>query len=321
MNKIDRQYMKYKIGEFVRFVDERREGYITTIFNDELIGVTGDDDFEIPVPANKVTYVHGHSNENNKENKAASVSSPHLFNSKGIHIAAISDPRQGSLLNFHLVNETSYQLMITLISKKNEEEQGQFAGMVNPSSAVKIHTGSLPDINQWPQLQLTILYFTTLTKKHPEPLIIKLNYKAKDFSGSKRKTPVLNQDGWIQRLDEDDIIIDPVKLKESFFKPKEEMKAIEKPLSEIDLHIEKLREDYKSLSKTEILKIQLDQFKKALDAAIVHKLPSIIFIHGIGNGVLRMEIHKALGRNAHVKTFMDARKEKFGYGATEAILK
>ena len=52
--------MEYKLGEFVRFVDEKREGYITKIFDDVMIGVTGDDDFEIPVPANKVTRVHGH---------------------------------------------------------------------------------------------------------------------------------------------------------------------------------------------------------------------------------------------------------------------
>jgi len=34
-----------------------------------------------------------------------------------------------------------------------------------------------------------------------------------------------------------------------------------------------------------------------------------------------MELHKLLSKNNRVQTFMDARKEKFGYGATKVILK
>ncbi|RYE24066.1 MAG: DNA mismatch repair protein MutS, partial [Sphingobacteriaceae bacterium] len=90
---------------------------------------------------------------------------------------------------------------------------------------------------------------------------------------------------------------------------------------EIDLHIEKLREDYQFLSSSDIIKTQLDRFQKTLDAAIVHQLPSVVFIHGVGNGILRHEIHKIVSKHPQVKTFTDARKEKFGYGATEVFLK
>jgi dsDNA-specific endonuclease/ATPase MutS2 len=41
-----------------------------------------------------------------------------------------------------------------------------------------------------------------------------------------------------------------------------------------------------------MLEIQLAHFHKALDAAIVHQLPDITFIHGAGNGTLRNELHK-----------------------------
>ena len=97
--------------------------------------------------------------------------------------------------------------------------------------------------------------------------------------------------------------------------------AIEKPAKEVDLHIEKLRDDHDFLDKQEMMQIQLACFKKNLDAAIVHKLDSIIFIHGVGNGSLRHEIHKVISKHVQVKTFMDARKEKFGYGATEVFFK
>jgi dsDNA-specific endonuclease/ATPase MutS2 len=96
---------------------------------------------------------------------------------------------------------------------------------------------------------------------------------------------------------------------------------VTKPTNEVDLHIEKLRDDHLFLQSSEMLNIQLQYFNKALDAAIVHQLPEITFIHGAGNGVLRHELQKALSRNNKIKTFMDARKEKFGYGATKVILK
>lgn len=70
-----------------------------------------------------------------------------------------------------------------------------------------------------------------------------------------------------------------------------------------------------------MVKIQLAHFNKSLDAAIVHQLPDLIFIHGAGNGVLRHELQKVLSKHPKVQTFMDAQKEKFGYGATRVVLK
>jgi len=123
------------------------------------------------------------------------------------------------------------------------------------------------------------------------------------------------------QLDEPDLVIDAQALKESFYKPAEEKIEISKPLSEVDLHIEKLRDDHAFLQSSEMLAIQLAYFHKALDAAIVHQLPEITFIHGAGNGTLRHEIQKILSKHPKVQTFMDARKEKFGYGATKVLLK
>jgi dsDNA-specific endonuclease/ATPase MutS2 len=50
-------------------------------------------------------------------------------------------------------------------------------------------------------------------------------------------------------------------------------------------------------------------------------MDEITFIHGVGNGIMRMEIHKRLSKNPQVQFFKDAMKEKFGYGATLVKLK
>jgi hypothetical protein len=314
--------MDLKLGEFVRFVDEKMEGYITRIISDDMIGVTGEDDFEIPVPVAKVTRVHGHKYANSPEEvESAAPVYTGPFETKGIYVAVVPDQNKGSVVHFNLVNETSFQLLATLVTEKAGVSKGEFAGMINPHSTTDIYSANLADISVWPAFTVEILYFSKLNSNIPSALRFTERFKGKDFAGTKKRIALLNKDAWTFRLDEDDIIIDAEKLKESFHKPTEEKKTVERPANEIDLHIEKLRDDYASLSKTEILKIQMDHYQKALDAAIVHKLHSVVFIHGVGNGTLKIEIQKTLGRNKQVKTFMDARKEKFGYGATEIFLK
>src|ERR1700761_2787855 len=99
--------MKYKLGDFVRFVDEKMEGFVTRIIDEQMIGVTGDDDFEIPVLASKVTYVHGYhpvGSVQQKEGDTTAVPAGE-FKTKGIHIAAVNDPKANSVVHFYLVNE------------------------------------------------------------------------------------------------------------------------------------------------------------------------------------------------------------------------
>ena len=73
--------------------------------------------------------------------------------------------------------------------------------------------------------------------------------------------------------------------------------------------------------KYRILRLQLDAFEDALSRALATNMHEIVFIHGMGNGVLRKEIHRQLSRNKDIKFFEDARKEKFGFGATLVRLK
>lgn len=314
--------MKYKLGDFVRFVDERREGYVTRIFDETMIGVTGDDDFEIPVLASKVTTVHGHQSAGQAGGgKAASVIIPAAeFVCKGVWLGVIIDVKAASVVHFHLVNDTSYQLMATFKTEK-QQFKGEYIGIIAPKSSAVIYSAQLADVQLWPTFHLQILYYTAQDQKPENPLIFSEKFKAKDFSGAKKNVPVVNQQGWLIRLDEPELVLDAQKLKESFFKPAAEKQQVDKPASEVDLHIEKLRQDYQFISSAEIQRIQLEYFKKSLDAAIVHQLPEITFIHGAGNGILRHELHKQLSKHPKVQTFMDARKEKFGYGATKVLLK
>lgn len=314
--------MNFKLGEFVRFVDENREGYITRIIDEQLVGVTGEDDFEIPVAINNLARVHGHkSNVDVEEKDSGKEILLSEFVQKGIFISIVPDLNKGSIVHFYIVNETSFELLVTLNSEKSDVFKGEFSGTVEGGKATKIYSAALPDLDLWPKFHCKVLTYTKQNLKPLNPISIIIKFKAKDFSGSKKAISLIKQQGWQLQLDEPELKIDAEKLKESFFKPTEEKKSIEKPSKEIDLHIEKLRDDYTFLNKSEILDIQLEAFKRNLDAAIAHKFQEIVFIHGVGNGVLKNHIHKTISKHPQVRTFKDAHKEKFGYGATEVYFK
>ena len=50
-------------------------------------------------------------------------------------------------------------------------------------------------------------------------------------------------------------------------------------------------------------------------------MKEIIFIHGIGNGVLRDEIHRQMKEYPEIAFFEDTHRGTFGYGSTKITLK
>lgn len=313
--------MKYKLGEFVRFVNERREGIITRIIDEDTIAVTDDDGFEIPVLASQVTRVHGKSELADIDQNEVPVKQTDQFISDGLFLAITDDKRVGSVVYFNLVNTSSWQVLFTLNTEKNQVFKGEGSGILKPNSSIQIYSASLNELDLWPKFHIQSLFYSEGKHELQNPLLYSDKFKAKDFSGIKKHQSLLAKDAWIIQLDSQVPLIDPQKLKESFFKGSETKVEIPNPGKEVDLHIEKLRDDYQFLNNSEILNIQISRFKTCLDAAIVHKMPSIVFIHGTGNGTLRNELHKFISKHPQVKTFMDAHKEKFGYGATEIFFK
>jgi hypothetical protein len=91
------------------------------------------------------------------------------------------------------------------------------------------------------------------------------------------------------------------------------------PPMEVDLHIHQLVSNEKHLSSFDKLNIQLDTAKRQLDFAINKRIQRIVFIHGIGEGVLRSELEYLFRRYDNLK-YYDADLQKYGRGATEVYI-
>lgn len=91
------------------------------------------------------------------------------------------------------------------------------------------------------------------------------------------------------------------------------------PKMEVDLHINQLMRSPKQIGKFEMLNLQLDTAKRQLDFAISKRIQKIVFIHGVGEGVLKEELGYLFRKYDNVK-FYDADYQKYGLGATEVYI-
>lgn len=107
--------------------------------------------------------------------------------------------------------------------------------------------------------------------------------------------------------------------------PKKQHRPIAKPKErnapkmEVDLHIHNLVPSERGMSNYDMLNIQLETAKRQLDFAITKRIQKVVFIHGVGEGVLKEELHYLFGRYDHIK-YYDADYQKYGLGATEVYI-
>jgi hypothetical protein len=103
------------------------------------------------------------------------------------------------------------------------------------------------------------------------------------------------------------------KKKESLFK-----KQNQEVVMEVDLHINKLVKSVRGLDNYDMLNLQLDTAKKKVEFAIHKRISKIVFIHGVGEGVLKSELQSLL--NKYPVKHYDASYKQYGLGATEVYV-
>lgn len=110
--------------------------------------------------------------------------------------------------------------------------------------------------------------------------------------------------------------VDPIK--RSFTKDKRSRK--DEFILEVDLHIEKLTKDFKRMDKHDMLTLQLDTARGQVEFAIRNRIPRIVFIHGVGEGILKAELEYLFSRYPEIVA-EDANYQKYGVGATQIYFK
>ena len=147
---------------------------------------------------------------------------------------------------------------------------------------------------------------------------------------------VMTEDGFVLdfyddeliKVEEDYLSIDILEVNQSITEKeiikkkaplKSKRKEKELPPMEVDLHIHQLVPTTKGMTNYDMLTLQLDTARRQLEFAIKKRIQKVVFIHGVGEGILRTELEYLFGRYDNV-TFYDANYQKYGIGATEVYI-
>lgn len=91
------------------------------------------------------------------------------------------------------------------------------------------------------------------------------------------------------------------------------------PKMEVDLHIHQLTNSEKGMTPHDKLNLQMETAKRQLEFAIRKRIQKVVFIHGVGEGVLKEELKYLFRRYENIK-YYDADYQKYGLGATEIYI-
>lgn len=321
------------IGDRVRLLHGKEEGIIKKIGKDGIIEVEIEEGFTIPILRSELALVTTSEQQYFKPAaKPAATNSdtkPIPRAEKGIYLALL--PIREATFSVYLINNTDWQLPFSLCMGSLQNNNGLMAGCLLPKTH-QLATKELrmTQFDDWSVVNFQTLYHQNSYFTPKNSFSRQFRIRPNSFFNEKKPIPLVGGEGYIVQLDavEPAVSLKPQELKESMLTANETVVLASqkdpKPYLDnqaIDLHIEKLNPQALGLSSGEIITIQLSAFERNLEQAIANSIKQITFIHGVGNGVLRQEIHRRLAKNTHVAWFRDAQKEKFGYGATLVELK
>lgn len=228
-------------------------------------------------------------------------------------------------LKVHLINRTERGYNFSYFLQFFGETDFELRNEILPFNDFYLHDIAFEDMNDNPNFvfEFSLMqpdksrmeYYETSLKLKPKQLFERIEELKRN--GGATFTHRLFED--YPRKEVDDLIdVGSLSTKGTkVYSLKDIRKHLQPARSVVDLHIEKLTDNFKKLTNAEMLDMQLREFEKWYELALVHRQPNLIIIHGVGSGKLRDEIHDILRRKKEVKSFVNQYHPNFGYGATE----
>ncbi len=334
--------MKYEIGDKIIVLLTNEEGRVVEIVSEKMVMIEVKgvrfpaymDQIDFPyfkmftekkVPPPKKIYIDNIKKEKNDLRGEAQKDGGVLISFLPVFYKDVFDDDVVEKLKIHLINPSNirynfrYDLMI------NGESSFQIKNTLLPSTDFYLHDVKFENLSDSPRFDFEFSLINEDKKKAPF-YETSLKLKAKQLFKKIEEIKLKNQptfsylllEQYPDRVDEEKV--DWGKLGNAGYRLYDVARVKENlppARTVVDLHIEKLTDDWKHLSNFEILTQQLKTFEKYYDLAIAHKQPSLTIIHGVGTGKLKDEIHDILKLKKEVKSFVNQYNGLYGYGATE----
>jgi len=309
------------IGDRVRVLHGKEEGVIRKISAGGRIEVEIEDGFVIPVLKSEVVLVAEAEKNHFGETQHSSsefetplpISAP---KDQGLYLAFL--PINDQNLSLYLINDSRQAYVSHASEVYGTNHRTLYAGTLGAGEAKKIDDRLLQELDEWPAFLLRFIAIQPKLEKAIPAFERQFKLKATQFFKHLSKAPLLGKNTYLFALEQTtkELDIRGLNAELNQLSSAPQPTKVQAPPSSIDLHIEAIHPKPDSLSNSEKLRIQLEVFEKNLNQAIAAGMDQITFIHGIGNGVLRKEIHKQLSQIGNISYFQDTQKDQWGYGAT-----
>lgn len=333
--------MNYRIGDKVRFLNESGGGTVSSLPSSGTVGVTTDEGFEIPYHVSQLILVSRANDIPDEEEEVIKYGFKDLIFEKqvkkeGIYLgfATEGSALMASEIELYLINKTSYSLSYIVSVKDGLKQKLIRAGVTRADSEEYLETFTGKRANQFEQILVQILFYDEKSFAARQPLFktVQINTVRlqspeyyKEEQGLKIQVVTVSEP---PRTEQPNVLISHVdEYRKDKTKTGKILSDTEHDLSLlmgadeiVDLHIEALTDDYSGMSNAEIVNLQMAAFRKSMDKAIVSHLHKITFIHGVGKGRLKEELRKEINHYPGASC-RDAPMHKFGFGATEVLLK
>ena len=309
------------IGDRVRVLHGKEEGIIRKVSQGGRIEVEIEDGFVIPVLKSEVVLVAEAEKNYFGESSsiAAAVDTPLPISApkdQGLYLAFV--PINDQSLSLYLINDSTQPYLSHASEVYGTNHRTLFAGALGAGEAKKIDDRILKELDEWPAFLLRFIPIQAKLNRAIPAFERQLKMKPTQFFKHLSKSPLIGKNAYLFGLENTtkELDIRGLNAELNQLTPTPQSTKVQVPSASIDLHIEALHPKPDSLSNSEMLRIQLEVFEKNLNQAIAAGMDQITFIHGIGNGVLRKEIHKRLSQLRNISYFQDTQKDQWGYGAT-----
>lgn len=310
------------IGDQVRLLHGKEQGVIKKISSSGRIEVEVEDGFVIPALKSELVLIHAsekqyfgkRSHDDTPVETPTPISQP---KDQGLYLAFV--PINDKNLSLYLINDSKESYVAHVSEVYGTNHRTLFGNTLNSGEAKKFDDRLLQEMDEWPAFLFRFIPIQPKLEKAIPAFERQLKMKPTQFFKHLSEAPRIGKSAYLfgfeQNTRELDISALNVELNNGTSQSVATV-AFKKPPKSIDLHIEEIVKESKGMSNSEMLRIQLEVFDKNLNQAIASGMDEITFIHGIGNGVLRKEIHKILSQLGNIKYFQDTQKDQWGYGAT-----
>ena len=308
------------IGDKVRLLHGKEEGIVRKVSSGGRIEVEIEDGFIIPALKTEVVIIaaaeksyFGESEPPKTIESPLPISAP---KDQGLYLAFL--PINDQQLSLYVINDSNQEYLVHASEVYGTNHRTLLASTLTKGEHKKFDDRMIRDMEEWPSFLLRFIPIQSKLEKAIPPFERQLKMRATQFFKHLSKAPILGKNVYLFAMERSTQELDIKNLNEelSQIKPTPAPIKVQKPSRSIDLHIEALHTQPDQLSNSEKMRIQLEVFEKNLNQAIAAGMDEITFIHGIGNGVLRKEIHKRLSQIGNIKYFQDTQKDQWGYGAT-----